>query len=396
VFILAICVFMASSVLCSMAHSLGGFVVARFLQGAGGAMMTPVARLVLVRATPRSQLVEAMAWLTIPALAGPLIGPPLGGFITTFASWEWIFLINLPIGAAGIAATIRYLPQPQAFAPPPLDWPGFFLAGLAFAGVIFGMSVISLPALPPAVGITATLLGVASGLAYGAHARRAVRPILPLSLFSVDTFSASIASGSFFRIGIGAVPFLLPLMLQLAHGLSPFESGMITFIGAVGAITMKFGAVRIFRQFGFRTTLVVTGLLSAATTGAIALFPPSAGLIAGLYLMLLFSGFARSLFFTGINALAFADIDDRQAAQATAISAVAQQTSIAMGVAVAGAILETAQNLGGQELTLGAFHAAFFIVAAIMALGVLPLLAIRRDAGDEAAGRLDMRKAPDA
>ncbi len=391
VFMAAIAVFVASSVLCSAADSLGFFVVARFLQGMGGAMMTPVARLVLVRGTPRSKLVEAMAWLTIPALAGPLIGPPLGGFITTFASWEWIFLINLPIGIAGLLATWRYLPQMPALAPAPLDWTGFALAGGAAAGIVFGMSVVSLPALPLQYGFAAIATGVICAVAYVYHAKRAEKPILPLSLLSIPTLRASVAGGSFFRIGIGAVPFLLPLMLQLGYGLSAFDSGMITFIGALGAMSMKFAAARIFRQFGFRPVLIATGILSAASVAAIAAFPPSGYGAVGLYLVLLVSGFVRSLYFTGINALAYVDVPEQQTAQATALSAVAQQTSIAMGVAVAGAILEATLYFGTGELTAGSFNTAFILVAVIMTLGTLPMLRIDRDAGDEASGRLARR-----
>ncbi len=391
VFLTAIAVFMGSSVLCSAADSLGFFVVARFVQGMGGAMMTPVARLVLVRGTPRNQLVEAMAWLTIPALAGPLVGPPVGGFITTYASWEWIFLIDIPIGLVGMAAIWRFLPQMPVLNPPPLDWTGFFLVAGAASGIVFGMSVISLPALLVQFGLVAIVAGAICLFAYWRHAHRAEKPILPLSLLSIPTLRASVAGGSFFRIGIGAVPFLLPLMLQLGYGLTAFESGMITFIGAVGAMSMKFAAVSIFRRFGFRPVLIATGILSSISVAAIAAFPPNGTMAIGLYLVLLISGFVRSLYFTGINALAYVDVPESQTAQATAMSAVAQQTSIAIGVAVAGAILEATLYFGSGELTIASFNIAFILVAAIMTLGTLPMLRIDHDAGAEASGRLVRR-----
>jgi EmrB/QacA subfamily drug resistance transporter len=385
-FVLAIALFVASSILCSLANSLAAFVVARFLQGMGGAMMTPVARLVLVRATPRSELVSAMAWITMPALAGPLIGPPLGGFITTYASWEWIFLINLPIGLAGIAATLRYLPELPAYEPPPLDWTGFLLVALCASGIIFGMSVISLPALPWPVGAVAVLSGLFSCIAYVFHARRHERPILSLSLLDYPTLRACVTGGSLFRIGIGAIPFLLPLMLQLGYGLTPFESGMITFASAIGAMSMKPVAPPIFRRFGFRGALVWGAVLSALSVLAMVAMQPQGATYWLFIAALLAGGFTRSLFFTGINALAFAEVSDREAAQATALTAVAQQTSIAMGVAVAGGVLETALYLEGGTLGLSAFAAAFGVVALMMALGILPILRLDRDAGKGLAG----------
>lgn len=385
IFVAAIAVFVASSILCSQADSIGFFVFARFLQGVGGAMMTPVARLVLVRGTPRNQLVSAMAWLTIPALAGPLLGPPVGGFITTFASWHWIFLINVPIGIAGILATLRYLPELPRFEPPPMDWPGFLLVAGCASGTIFGLSVITLPALPPQAGAVAVAGGIACGAAFIFHARRARRPILSLTLLENRPFRASVTGGSLFRIGIGAVPFLLPLMLQLGYGLTPFQSGMITFVSAIGAMSMKFVAARIFAAYGFRAVLVFAGLVASVTVAATAAASPVAGAAWFLYLVLLAGGFSRSLFFTGVNALAFYEIGDREASQATAFSAVAQQTSIAMGVAVAGGVLEAMVQFGGGELGIPDFQVAFVVVAAIMALGVIPFLRIDPKAGVEGA-----------
>ncbi len=395
VFVSAIAVFVASSILCSQADSLGFFVLARFLQGMGGAMMTPIARLVLVRGTPRNELVSAMAWLTIPALAGPLLGPPVGGFITTFASWHWIFLINVPIGIAGIAATLRYLPELPAFEPAPLDWRGFLLVAGCASGIIFGMSVISLPALPVEAGMAAVATGIACGILYYVHARKAERPILSLSLLENGPFRASVTGGSLFRIGIGAVPFLLPLMLQLGYGLSPFESGMITFVSAIGAMSMKFVAARIFAAYGFRAVLLASGVIASATVALTAAASPAAGYAWALYLVLLAGGFSRSLFFTGINALAFLDISDREASQATAFSAVAQQTSIAMGVAVAGGVLEATMKLGSGELGIGNFQIAFVVVAAVMVLGVIPLMRIDPKAGAAVAGQIEERAVRD-
>lgn len=385
IFVAAIAVFMTGSLACAFAGSLGGFVAARFLQGMGGAMMTPVARLVLVRAVPREDLVSAMAWLTIPALIGPLAGPPVGGFIATYLSWQWIFLVNIPIGLAGIAATLRYLPAIEGQRPGTLDITGFFLAGIAAAGLIFGFSVVSLPALPLEAGIAAMVAGLVSLLLYIRHARRVPEPLLALSLMQNRVFAATIIGGSLFRIGIGAMPFLMPLMLQLSFGLTPFQSGMVTFIGAVGAISMKFMAKSMFARFGFRTVLLATGLFTAVTLFAMAGFGATTPFLV-LYLLLLAGGFSRSLFFTGLNALSFASVTHREAAQATAFSAVMQQLSIAAGVALAGAVLEAATHLFGRPLALADFHLAFIVVGIINVAGMWWFWRLKPDDGADASG----------
>lgn len=230
VFRSAIAVFVVGSIACALSNSLAAFVIARFLQGIGGAMMTPVGRLVLIRSTPRSELVGAMAWLTIPAMIGPLVGPPVGGFITTYFTWHWIFLINVPIGVIGIWFASVFLPDNEERIVKRLDWNGFILSGLAMSGVVFGLSVVSLPALPPMIGIVAVLIGVISTVLYMRHARRVSDPLLNLKLFDNQVFRIAVFGGSVFRFGIGAIPFLLPLMFQLGFGLTPFQSGMMTFV----------------------------------------------------------------------------------------------------------------------------------------------------------------------
>ena len=274
VFRVAIAVFIIGSVACAVSNSLLAFVVSRFLQGIGGAMMTPVGRLVLVRATPKSDLVSAMAWLTIPALVGPLVGPPIGGFITTYFSWHWIFLINVPIGLIGIWLATRFLPETEATETPPLDFIGFVLCGAR--GVRRRLRPVGgQPAGPAAARRLVTVaVGVVSGALYLLHARRAQNPLLALELFRNQVFRSSMLGGSMFRIGIGAVPFLLPLMFQLGFGLTPFQSGMITFASAIGALGMKFVTAPIFRVAGFRNVLIVGSLVAAASIAIYGLFTP--------------------------------------------------------------------------------------------------------------------------
>jgi EmrB/QacA subfamily drug resistance transporter len=386
IFRIAIGVFALGSVACAFAGSIEGFVLARFLQGVGGSMMTPVGRLILVRSTRRDELVNAMAWLTIPALMGPLMGPPLGGFLTTYLSWHWIFWINVPISVVGLMLVTRFLNDGEPREPRPIDLPGFFLSALAFSGLVFGMSVVSLPALPIAYGYATLAIGVVAGALYLRHARRAAFPLLDPAMFRHPLFRAGILGGSLFRVGIGATPFLLPLMLQLGFGLDPFQSGLITFVAAGGALASKFVAPWAFRMFGFRDLLGYGVIAATASIAINALFlpeTPAALIMASLFL----GGVLRSICFTGVNAIVFADVSDADSSQATAINAVAQQVSLATGVALAGAVLDVSGAFRGSGgLTLADFHTAFLGVSVVSALGAIVFLRLPRDAGAAMSG----------
>jgi EmrB/QacA subfamily drug resistance transporter len=385
IFRIAIFVFMLGSLACSFASSLESFVLSRFFQGIGSSMMTPVGRLLLVRATPRNELVAALAWLTVPALLGPLSGPLIGGFLTTYLSWHWIFWINIPIGIAGIILSSIYLKVPEIRSPRPIDLPGFFLAGVAFAGCVFGLSVVSLPALPLAYGYMTLAIGVLSGILYLLHARRTAFPLLDPALLRHRLFRSAITGGSIFRIGVGAMPFLLPLMLQLGFGLNPFQSGAITFVAAIGAIMSKFMAERIYARFGFPRVLGTAAVVGGLLIGAQGLFTATTP-VPIMMAVLLVGGVLRSVFFTGSNAIAYADVDDEEAAQGTAIVAVAQQLSIAFGVAVAGAILEISTHTHGGGLTLWDFRIAFFTVGGLSALAGFVYFALPANAGSNVSG----------
>jgi EmrB/QacA subfamily drug resistance transporter len=382
----AIAVFVAGSLLCATAGSLEGFVAARFLQGMGGAMMTPVGRLLLVRGTPKAGLVEAMAWLTIPALVGPLMGPPLGGFLTTYASWHWIFLINLPVGIAGIAFALLALPRDTARPVPRVDWTGFVLAATAAAGIVFGLSVVSLPALPPAWGLAALMAGILAGALYLPHARRHPAPVVDLTLLRHATFRAAITGGNIFRIGVGAVPFLMPLMLQLGFGMTPFHAGMITLAAAAGAISSKFLVASVLSRTGFRTLMLGAVLASALTVAGNGTLQPGTPALA-IMLLLFVGGMMRSLFFTAVNALAYADVEEDRAGQATSLVSAAQQVAVAIGVALAGGLLDMLSRDDGS-VPVSAFHAAFWVLAAISAAAALAFLRLPPDAGAAAAGRM--------
>lgn len=382
VFRWAMGVFVLGSLACAFANSLETFVGARFLQGMGGAMMTPVARLVLVRSTARHDLVAAMAWLTIPGLIGPIVGPPFGGFLTTYLSWHWIFLINVPIGIVGIALVSKFLPEMERIEPGTMDFKGFILAGSAFALFVFGTSVISLPALPPLFGVIATVLGIVLGLLYVRYALSTPKPLFDLRLLRFPFFRSAVVAGSFFRLGQGAIPFLFPLMLQLSFGMSPFESGMVTFAGAVGAIVAKFVANQIFVSMGFRNALVVATAVSALGLVAMGLYTPQTPLPL-IIAILVVVGFWQSIFWTGSNAFVFSDINDKDAGQANVISQVNVQLTIALGVALGGGILEASNALRGGELILADFHLAFFVLAGMCLISTALFMRLPGNAGHQ-------------
>ena len=385
VFRAAIGVFMVGSICCAFSNSLETFVLSRFLQGVGGSMMTPIARLVLLRATPRNELVAATSWLSVPALLGPLTGPPVGGFLTTYLTWHWIFWINVPIGIIGILAATKFLPKSEPRTPRPIDLFGFLLTSIAFAGIIFGLSVISLPAIPVATGYVAVAVGAAAALLYLRHTRRAAFPLLDPKLFQRRFFRTTVVGGFFFRIGIGAFPFLMPLMLQLTFGLTPFESGMTTFVTAFGAIMSKVLAERVYARFGFPRTLTACAVLGVVFLGINGLFTPQTPHLLIMFCLFL-GGVTRSFFFTGVNVFGYADVDETEASQATVISAVAQQISIALGVAVAGGLIEFTSRLHGGAPNLGDFHIAWFVVAGIAAISALFFWRLPPDAGADVSG----------
>ncbi len=385
VFRLAILVFVIGSVACALSSTLTEFVIFRFIQGMGGSMMTPVGRLVLVRSTSKADFVSAMTLVTLPGLIGPMAGPPLGGFITTYFSWHWIFIINVPIGLLGIWLSGIYLPDIPRMPTPKMDWAGFAMTAIAASGVVFGLSVISLPALPPVYGIVATSVGVIALVAYLRHARRVDKPILNPVLFRNPEFRIAIVGATVFRIASGGTPFLIPLFLQLGFGLNPFQSGMVTFSGALGALSTKFVAKRVLSALGFRTVLLGASLAGAITMGVAALFLPGTPywiIMGSLFL----GGIARSFLFTSSNSLAFTSVSAEEASQSTAISSVFQQISMALGVALAGMLLEASGWWHGTDLTIGDFHIAFIVTGAVAAISTLIFASLSKEAGSEISG----------
>ncbi|MBK4216764.1 MFS transporter [Paracoccus caeni] len=393
VFRVAILIFMLGSLGCAFATSLQGFVLARFLGGMGGAMMTPLARLMLYRITPRAGLMRATALMTIPAVAAPLMGPLIGGALTTFLSWHWIFLINLPVGLAGIAATGRLIREVPTVPVRDLDWRGFLLLAVTFSGLMSGASLISLPILPVWMSLTITLTGLVGGWAYLRHARRHPDPLLDPAIFADPVFRHATTATLVFLIGAGAVPFLLPLMLQLGFGLSAFEAGMITFAGGIGAITAKLISTHVFASHGFRNPMILAAVLSATGLAIKGLLTPETPHLL-IVSLLVAGGVLRSLFFTGQHVLTISEIPAQDVGAALSLTTVLRPIATALGVAMAGGMLEMGSHQTGG-LTLSAFHMAFFALSLVAALAILPLMRLAASSGHEMSGQVvPMRSSP--
>lgn len=387
VFSAAIVVFMIGSIGCALSSSVTDFVIARTLQGVGGAMMTPVGRLVLLRSIDKSALVNAMAWVTVPALIGPVIGPPLGGFITTYFSWHWIFLINIPVGLVGIFMAQRYIDPIRSDNPERFDLYGMVLAGVGVGGIAFGLSVAGLNLLPWIVVAALIGVGSVSMAAYMMHARRTDSPVLDLTLLRLPTFRASMYGGFLFRVGVGALPFLLPLLMQVGFGLSPFGSGLVTFSSAVGAMGMKTLAARIIRAFGFRNIMTVNAVVSSVFLAACALFTITTPLLL-IMIILVVGGFFRSLQFTAINALAYADVEPERMSRATTLASVSQQLAISTGVAIGAFSVEaTMLYHHSTELTAADFGPGFLVVSVLSAMSTFYFVRMPADSGHQVSGR---------
>jgi EmrB/QacA subfamily drug resistance transporter len=387
VFIAAVMVFLVGSVACATVSSLNGFVVARFLQGMGGAMMVPVGRLIVARNTPKAGFVAAMAWLTMPALLGPVLGPLIGGFIVTHYPWHWIFLINLPVGFLCIGLALALLPREAPGDAGPFDLVGFLMSGLALGSLMLGSMELTNLQRPSPVTLALLAFGAGVAILLARHCRRSPSPILDFSLLRIPTFRASVLGGMLFRIGLGAIPFLLPLMLQLGFGLSAIESGALTFVAALGALFMKPVNAAILRRYGFRQVLVVNGGLAAVSVAAIGLFQPGTP-HAVIYAVLFLGGCLRSIQFTSLNAIAYADLPPDQMSRATSLSSAAQQVSLGLGVTLGATVVAGSMTLrGGAEIGASDFPLAFLIVGIVAAFSILSFARLPADAGASMSGR---------
>jgi EmrB/QacA subfamily drug resistance transporter len=390
VFRSAIAVFVLGSLACGFSSSLAGFVAARFVQGMGGAMMVPVGRLVLLKSVEKRELVKVLSYLTMPALLGPILGPPLGGFISTYWHWRWIFFINVPIGLVGWLLAGRYVPEIVEEVRRPLDWVGFVLSGFGLSALTLGAATFGQHLLAPLGSGLCIVSGTVSIVLYVRHARRLTRegrfPVLDFRFLKVKTYFAGVVGGSLFRIGVGATPFLLPLMLQLGFGYSALQSGMLTCSSAAAAMFMKTLATRILKRFGFRTVMSANALIASLTIGGYGVFSQTTP-IALMLGTLLFGGFFRSLQFTSLNALSYADVDRRDMGSASGLVNVAQQISLSTGVTLGAAALEAFAFASGRSSTETIdFRVAFAVVGLVSASSFFLMRRLPANAGGEVSG----------
>jgi EmrB/QacA subfamily drug resistance transporter len=375
VFVIALLVFTASSALCGLATTLPELVAARCLQGLGGAMMTPVGRLILLRSFPRPQLVAAMLYMSLPALLGPVIGPLLGGVLTTYASWRWIFFVNIPFGLVGCILALRFIEETSTKESARFDLWGFLMVAIGLALLQLGVENLGHPALPLVMVIIVLAAAGALLLGFFLYARSRTFSVVDLTLFRVRTFRIGTLSGGISRIALNGAAFLLPLLLQVGMNMSPLQSGTLTFFLALGAVSIRPASTRGLRLFGFRRVLLWSAVLSAVLIAGFALAETGVPhwLIAG-YIVLL--GFVRSALFLSANTLSYADMPPEKLSNATSLGGVLQQLSVSFGVSLAVLLLSLVK--GSEDTpTLADFHEAYLLVAIIPLLAVPGFLQLR-------------------
>src|ERR1700744_1555163 len=361
VFAAAIATFTLSSLLCGAAHNLTQFTSMRILQGIGGAMMVPVGRLIVLRTTPKDKLTEAIAYITWPGLTALVVGPPLGGFITTYASWHWIFFLNLPIGILALVLTLLWVENVRSGEKHPFDWLTFVLAGFASAGAVFGMEKLGSEGVAWQVPGVVLALSVLSGVAAVVAAHRNPAPsLIHLESMKLKTYSLSVYGASAFRIAVSVLPFLLPLMFQIAFGLNAFQSGLYLLALFAGDLTMKAFVIQALRRFGFRRLLIVNGIITAGTMALCALLSPTTATMV-VILILFFHGASRSMQFTCMTTLAYTEIAHEKMSRANGFLSAVLQLSLGMGVAIGAITLRLVAHAHGHSAAtpqLRDFHSA--------------------------------------
>ncbi len=385
VYCAAIAIFTGASLLCGLSTGLWQFTAARLLQGLGGAMMVPVGRLVVLRRTENKDLIGAIAILTWPGLAAPIVGPPLGALITAYLSWHWIFFINLPLGLAALGMALQLIRGPGA-GPRPLDLPGFLASGFGFSTLMLGLELSSQnPLNLPAIG--ASLIAGAAALAWSVrHMLGAAHPLIDLSVLRIPTFATAARGGSLFRIAISSVPFLAPLMLQLGFGFSSVTTGWMLLALFAGNLAMKPGTSTIMRRYGFRSVLLGNGALAAASFAACVLLEPGTPL-AVIALVLFFGGLVRSMQYTALNTVAFADVAPPQMSGASTLFSVLQQMNSGIGIAFGALALRLGEAITGHERAAAAdFRIAFIAVVCVCLLAIADCTRLAKTAGSQVTG----------
>lgn len=384
IFTLALAIFTLASVFCGLSTEVHIFVAMRILQGVGGALMVPVGRLAVLRTTPKHQLIKAIATLTWPALVAPIIGPPLGGFITRYASWHWIFFINVPLGLAAIILSLRIIPDIRETERRSFDLSGFITTSVAMVSLVTAMERLGdrQPQIWPTLALAA--LGFGSLLYSIRHFRRAAAPMVRLDALQVPTFRVTMYGGSLFRASISAVPFLLPLLFQVGFGMDPFHSGLLVLAVFVGNLTIKPATTPLIRWLGFRRLLLINGALNVCSLLACALLTPQTPVWA-IMLILYLGGVFRSIQFTGVSTLAFADVPAAQMSDANTLFSTASQLAVGLGITLGAIGIRLGEQVGDwlhlTELPGISFRLSFVFIALICLVGMIDSLHLAKTAG---------------
>lgn len=383
VFALALAIFTLASVFCGLSTTVDQFVAMRVLQGMGGALMVPVGRLAVLRTTPKHQLITAIATLTWPALVAPIIGPPLGGFITSYADWRWIFFINVPLGIAAIILALKIIPDLHEDARRPFDLPGFVATTVAMVSLVYAME--SMGGQHMQEGLTLLLaIGSAALIFALRHFQRVQWPMIRLDAMQVPTFRVTMYGGSLFRASISAVPFLLPLMFQVGFGMDAFHSGLLVLAVFVGNLTIKPATTPLIRRLGFKRLLLINGALNVLALLACAFLTPHTPVWL-IMLTLYLGGVFRSIQFTAVSTLAFADVPSAQMSYANTLFSTATQLAVGLGItlgAIGIRIGEKVSDAIGMAAIPGiSFRLAFVVIALICLVGMFDTLRLTKDAG---------------
>ncbi|HBW1372704.1 TPA: MFS transporter [Klebsiella pneumoniae] len=384
IFTLTLAIFTLASVFCGLSTEVHIFVAMRILQGVGGALMVPVGRLAVLRTTPKHQLIKAIATLTWPALVAPIIGPPLGGFITRYASWHWIFFINVPLGLAAIILSLRIIPDIRETERRSFDLSGFITTSVAMVSLVTAMERLGdrQPQIWPTLALAA--LGFGCLLYSIRHFRRAVAPMVRLDALQVPTFRVTMYGGSLFRASISAVPFLLPLLFQVGFGMDPFHSGLLVLAVFVGNLTIKPATTPLIRWLGFRRLLLINGALNVCSLLACALLTPQTPVWA-IMLILYLGGVFRSIQFTGVSTLAFADVPAAQMSDANTLFSTASQLAVGLGITLGAIGIRLGEQVGDwlhlTELPGISFRLSFVFIALICLVGMIDSLHLAKTAG---------------
>jgi EmrB/QacA subfamily drug resistance transporter len=383
VFCAAVLIFASGSALCGLATNLPMLVGFRVIQGFGGAMMTPVGRLILLRSFPRASLVSAMNWMTIPAMVGPTVGPIVGGFLTTYASWRWVFYLNIPMGLLGAVLGFLLFENFRAPAPNRFDIGGFLIAALGLFMFEFAIENLGRPMIAPWVGEAFFPISFVIFYIYVRHARHSAAPVLDLNLLKIRTFRVGTLTGGVCRMGLDATPFMLPLLFQVGFGLSPMVAGSMTFASTLGAMLVRSGSRSILRGLGFRWTLVLGAVGAAALTAVFALLDARSPMWIIIVCVLL-SGCVRSIQYLALNTVSFADVPSPMLSRSTSVSGVFQQLARGFGVAFGAALL--AIVAGSERVTTDDFRIVFLLIALVPLASSLGFLRLSADDGAEVSG----------